>query len=69
MNKKETTEVMSLFADTLRIMFNIAGLPVPEQIEPEREAAALANAIRWNTLDEVRGIINRVPNDYPTKAI
>lgn len=68
MNSKETTEVMHLLADTLRVAFSIAGIPIPNQIEPERDANALANAIRKSALDEARGIINGIPNDHPTPA-
>lgn len=69
MNNKETTEVMNLLADTLRIVFNIAGLPIPEQIDPEREALALANAIREATLKEAHSVIGSIPANYPPSIL
>ena len=42
MNKTETTEVMHAFADCLRLIYQKAGLKIPEAFDPAKEAERLA---------------------------
>ena len=69
MNKTETTEVMHLMADTLRNIFAIAGVPIPEQLEPERDALVLADAIRGASLREALSVVGSIPANYPPSIL
>ena len=42
MNKAETSEVMNAFADCLRLLYQKAGLKIPEAFDPSKEAERLA---------------------------
>lgn len=45
MNKTETTEVMDAFAHALRLLYEKAGLTIPESFDPETEAERIASAL------------------------
>lgn len=45
MKKHKTEAVMQLYAECLRQLYDVAGLKIPDEFDPDLESARLASAL------------------------
>lgn len=72
MNKSETTDVMHAFADCLRILYKDAGIEIPAEFYPEKEAERLKLVLlgyKKYPCGCFAGVGSGVPAECPTHGV